>query len=146
MNPELVHHVLTHEDGRVERRTNNGNRVGYIERLGKALFDDDRPGRVLSFADASIASRGSFDNKLKVLYGYNRYGTWHQTASKHEFSICKTLDAPDLVDDFYLNLLDYSSYNVIAVAIGKQIYVYDIDDNKIVADAVRRLPPLPSNF
>ena len=30
----------------------------------------------------------------------------------------KVLDAPDLSDDFYLNLVDWSSTNILAVALG----------------------------
>ncbi|WCJ27931.1 Cell division cycle 20.2 cofactor of APC complex [Euphorbia peplus] len=37
----------------------------------------------------------------------------------------RTLDAPDLVDDFYLNLLDWGSSNVLAIALGSTIYLWD---------------------
>jgi cell division cycle protein 20 (cofactor of APC complex) len=35
------------------------------------------------------------------------------------------LDAPDLMDDYYLNLLDWSKDNVIAIALGKSVYVWN---------------------
>ncbi|MBA0858570.1 hypothetical protein Goshw_028143 [Gossypium schwendimanii] len=34
----------------------------------------------------------------------------------------RTLDAPDLMDDFYLNLLDWGSSNVLAIALGNTVY------------------------
>ncbi|KAK4835306.1 hypothetical protein QYF36_008099 [Acer negundo] len=37
----------------------------------------------------------------------------------------KTLDAPDLVDDYYLNLLDWGSSNVLAIALGSTVYLWD---------------------
>jgi cell division cycle protein 20 (cofactor of APC complex) len=37
----------------------------------------------------------------------------------------KILDAPDLVDDYYLNLLDWSSRNVLAVALGQTVYLWN---------------------
>ncbi|CAI0434903.1 unnamed protein product [Linum tenue] len=37
----------------------------------------------------------------------------------------RTLDAPDLVDDFYLNLLDWGSSNVLAIALGSTVYLWD---------------------
>ena len=40
----------------------------------------------------------------------------------------RTLDAPDLVDDFYLNLLDWGSSNVLAIALGNTIYLWDASD------------------
>jgi len=35
------------------------------------------------------------------------------------------LDAPDLVDDYYLNLLDWGSANVLAIALGNTVYLWD---------------------
>ncbi|KAL5550090.1 hypothetical protein UlMin_000266 [Ulmus minor] len=37
----------------------------------------------------------------------------------------RTLDAPDLVDDYYLNLLDWGSSNIVAIALGNTIYLWD---------------------
>ncbi|CAI9302226.1 unnamed protein product [Lactuca saligna] len=40
----------------------------------------------------------------------------------------RTLDAPDLVDDYYLNLLDWGSSNVLAIALGSTVYLWDATD------------------
>ncbi|KAJ6757425.1 CELL DIVISION CYCLE 20 CDC20 FIZZY -RELATED [Salix koriyanagi] len=40
----------------------------------------------------------------------------------------RTLDAPDLVDDFYLNLLDWGSSNVLAIALGSTVYLWDASE------------------
>jgi cell division cycle 20-like protein 1 (cofactor of APC complex) len=37
----------------------------------------------------------------------------------------KVLDAPDLADDFYLNLVDWGSQNVLAVGLGGCVYLWD---------------------
>uniref|UniRef100_A0A0N4ZYQ0 WD_REPEATS_REGION domain-containing protein n=1 Tax=Parastrongyloides trichosuri TaxID=131310 RepID=A0A0N4ZYQ0_PARTI len=37
----------------------------------------------------------------------------------------RTLDAPDLVDDYYSNLIDWSSRNIIAVCLKNRLYLYD---------------------
>lgn len=36
----------------------------------------------------------------------------------------KVLDAPQLQDDFYLNLVDWSSQNVLAVGLGTEVYIW----------------------
>ncbi|KAK8624233.1 hypothetical protein V6N13_065584 [Hibiscus sabdariffa] len=41
----------------------------------------------------------------------------------------RTLDAPDLVEDFYLNLLDWGSGNVLAIALGNTVYLWDASDS-----------------
>ena len=52
-------------------------------------------------------------------------------------SVCKTpyrvLDAPELADDFYLNLVDWSSTNVLGVGLGSCVYLW-----------TRPTPPCPN--
>jgi WD40 repeat protein len=36
----------------------------------------------------------------------------------------KVLDAPQLQDDFYLNLVDWSSSNVLAVGLNRAVYIW----------------------
>lgn len=48
----------------------------------------------------------------------------------------RILDAPDLVDDYYLNLLDWSCGNVVAVALGAAVFLWSADDG-----AVQQLAP-----
>lgn len=38
------------------------------------------------------------------------------------------MDAPDLVDDYYLNLLDWGSSNVLAIALGNSVYLWNAQD------------------
>lgn len=40
----------------------------------------------------------------------------------------RTLDAPDILDDFYLNLLDWGSNNILAIALGNSVYLWDASD------------------
>lgn len=39
-------------------------------------------------------------------------------------SLVKVLDAPELQDDFYLNLVDWSSQNVLSVGLGACVYLW----------------------
>lgn len=43
----------------------------------------------------------------------------------------RTLDAPNLLDDYYLNLLDWSSTNVLSVALDNTVYLCDASDSSI---------------
>ena len=43
----------------------------------------------------------------------------------------KVLDAPALQDDFYLNLVDWSSNNVLAVGLGSCIYLWSASSSKV---------------
>lgn len=43
----------------------------------------------------------------------------------------KVLDAPALQDDFYLNLVDWSSHNVLAVGLGTCVYLWSACSSKV---------------
>jgi cell division cycle 20-like protein 1 (cofactor of APC complex) len=43
----------------------------------------------------------------------------------------KVLDAPQLQDDFYLNLVDWSSQNVLAVALSSSVYLWSACTSKV---------------
>ncbi|KAG8375167.1 hypothetical protein BUALT_Bualt10G0072200 [Buddleja alternifolia] len=40
----------------------------------------------------------------------------------------RILDAPDIIDDFYLNLMDWGCSNVVAIALGNTVYLWDATD------------------
>ncbi|XP_076946815.1 cell division cycle 20.2, cofactor of APC complex-like [Bidens hawaiensis] len=40
----------------------------------------------------------------------------------------RTLDAPNMQDDYYLNLLDWGSANVLAIALGHTVYLWNAAD------------------
>lgn len=43
----------------------------------------------------------------------------------------RILDAPDIVDDYYLNLLSWSSANVLAVALANNVYLWNAATNEV---------------
>ena len=43
----------------------------------------------------------------------------------------KVLDAPSLQDDFYLNLVDWSCQNVLAVGLGPCIYLWSATSSRV---------------
>ena len=43
----------------------------------------------------------------------------------------KVLDAPDLQDDFYLNLIDWSHQNLLAVGLGPSVYLWNAGTSEV---------------
>jgi cell division cycle 20-like protein 1, cofactor of APC complex len=43
----------------------------------------------------------------------------------------KVLDAPDLADDFYLNLVDWGSQNVLGVGLGQCVYMWNSQSGRV---------------
>mgnify|MGYP000859498876 FL=1 len=44
---------------------------------------------------------------------------------------CKVLDAPALQDDYYLNLIDWSSQNYLAVGLASSVYLWNAGNSKV---------------
>lgn len=45
----------------------------------------------------------------------------------------KVLDAPELQDDFYLNLVDWSAQNVLAVGLGSCVYLWSACTSQVIS-------------
>jgi cell division cycle protein 20 (cofactor of APC complex) len=94
----------------------------------------DTSSRILAFKQKAPAPEDSHDGgRLKGLYNDNL----GQAPSKKQFrhvpqSQERILDAPDLVDDYYLNLLDWNAQNIVRVLFirGKlcEWYEYSLQD------------------
>jgi len=56
-----------------------------------------------------------------------------KTAYQGKLTSDKILDAPALVNDYYLNLLDWSPQNVMSIALSDTVYLYDVKTSTIAA-------------
>lgn len=56
----------------------------------------------------------------------------------------KILDAPYMADDYYLNLLDWSSLNVVAIALDRAVYLWNADNGTIKALNYNNQDPVSS--
>lgn len=57
----------------------------------------------------------------------------------------KTLDAPFLEDDFYLNLLDWSSKNYLSVILGNALFLYNHENSQVTRLIAKSVPPYPTS-
>ena len=87
--------------------------------------------RVLAFKSKAPAPREGYYNDLRVLYSGNRTVA-PRTQSRHISSRpVRVLDAPGLSDDFYVNVLDWSVNNHVAVALADQVYIWNSESGEI---------------
>ena len=52
----------------------------------------------------------------------------------------KILDAPSLIDNFYINVLDYSKFNILSVALSNEVYLYNTENF-----CIEKLPIINNN-
>jgi cell division cycle 20-like protein 1 (cofactor of APC complex) len=43
----------------------------------------------------------------------------------------KVLDAPDLRDDFYLNVVDWSESNLLGIALSQTVYIWSASNSQV---------------
>lgn len=119
----------------------------YSRSLAKVLFPESTVGRQSSVLGLQSPNRPSgllptspdrpsesdaYQHSQGVVYQENKArGFQSKTFRVIPQTPERILDAPELLDDFYLNLLDWSSQNVLAVALGSTAYLWNADDGSI---------------
>ena len=86
--------------------------------------NDDMPNTdsLFQFIDTSSNKRSVLPDTDFLLANY----TYNQTYKrKINLTPERILDAPNLLDDFYLNLLEWGRANLLAVALGPEIYLWN---------------------
>lgn len=83
--------------------------------------------RVLAFKGKAPSAHDSNLGGMRVLYSQNKGSKGAAVKSTRHIPSApeRCLDAPDMVDDYYLNLLDWSCANVVAVALGQSVYLWN---------------------
>eukprot|EP01084_Bolivina_argentea_P154080 268620_1 len=91
--------------------------------------------KVLSFKTKAPLAEDGYINNLRVLYTVNN-APQSKKKNKNVRYIAKTaervLDAPDLMDDYYLNLLHWGApNNMIAIGLGSSVYLWNSANGEI---------------
>jgi len=133
MDMTSAQHALSEENEHSEN--------GSAKILKKGIMGEaHKETRVLSFRNKAPAPAEDHANSLNVLYSQNRTSAKTTIRCTRNISNApaKILDAPDMVDDYYLNLIDWSSSNKLAVALGPSVYLWDAETGGI--DELLTLP------
>lgn len=112
----------------------------YKKRLASALLgdtDDSGSHKILKFtAKPATPAPESFASSLAARFSHNKASTVPAAAAKKlnryvPSAPIKVLDAPELMNDYYLNLLSWGSNNTLAVALGQCVYLWNADSGEI---------------
>lgn len=92
--------------------------------MSEALIGDITNHRILSYQDKAPVPSEGYVNNLKVLYSSAKHST-KKTSRYLPKSPERILDAPDIINDYYLQLLDWNDNNVLAVALNREVYLWN---------------------
>jgi cell division cycle protein 20 (cofactor of APC complex) len=100
--------------------------------VAQTLLKSGGESKILSYRNKAPKPSEAHHSKLRVLYAANRETVRVRKQFRHINSTPeRILDAPDLVDDYYINVLSWSSRNMLAVGLGPCIYLWDASTGSI---------------
>ena len=109
----------------------------YKKQLASAFLSGENAGaaanKILAFKSKAPAPPAGLENASRGVYTANDTGavktkkTFRHVPSAPE----RILDAPELIDDYYLNLIDWGSSNQVAVALGGVVYLWNAESGDI---------------
>lgn len=88
--------------------------------------------KILHLGGKPLNAPEGYQNNLKVLYSQTQTPASIKKSRYISSTPDRILDAPDLRNDFYLNLLDWSSRNFLAVALHNSVYLWDATQGDII--------------
>ncbi|XP_028448066.1 cell division cycle protein 20 homolog isoform X2 [Perca flavescens] len=87
--------------------------------------------KILHLGGKPLNAPEGYQNNLKVLYSQGATPASVKKTRYISSNPDKFLDAPDVRNDFYLNVIDWSSQNVVAVALNNRVYLLDYAQDRI---------------
>ena len=142
MNMELSKHLMRSSSALGKEEENempadmktiaDSKKTSYNTTLSSTLLgvEDINENRVISYQEKAPVPKGDTVNNLNILYsasaGPNAKKSNTKLVSRHiPTAPSRILDAPDLMDDYYLNLVSWSDTNVLAVALSQTVYLWN---------------------
>ncbi|XP_060909548.1 cell division cycle protein 20 homolog [Labrus mixtus] len=128
---DVASFLLTKENEPVDANSASGtaeSQKAWSKSLNGFNMED---AKILHLGGKPLNAPEGYQNNLKVLYSQ---GTTPASVKKTRYISStpdRILDAPELRNDFYLNLFDWSSRNTLAVALHNSVYLWDASQGDI---------------
>lgn len=130
-NLDLAHLKLTQDESNT---ADSPTHKGLQRAMSENLYGTDIANqRILAYKNKPPSAPEGFQNPLKVIYTQAKTpASIKGTSSRYiPHAPDRILDAPDIVDDFYLNLIDWGSNNILAAALGSHVYLWNAGTGNI---------------
>ncbi|XP_041474735.1 cell division cycle protein 20 homolog [Lytechinus variegatus] len=102
------------------------SKLEYQKAMSENLNGDLMNAKILCYKNKPPSAPEGYQNNLKVMYSHNKTpGSTKKPVRHIPQQPERILDAPDMLDDYYLNLLDWSCHNHLAVALANNVYLWN---------------------
>lgn len=131
-NFEIAHYKVTQEPNNSDNDQNVSPNQDLKRAISTSMHGRDISSmRIISYATKAPPAPEGFHSELRVLYSSGK----QSCSSKPNRYIPQVperiLDAPEILDDYYLNILDWSATNVLAVALSDIVYLWNASNGEI---------------
>ena len=111
----------------MENGLNSPSKELYKQQLAQRIFaSGSEDSKILAFKAKAPQPSADAQAHMQQLYSANGAKAVSRKQSRHVPQAPeRILDAPELLDDYYLNLLDWSSTNQVAICLGSSVYVWN---------------------
>jgi len=104
----------------------------YVSTLEDTIFEGRTQSKILSFKAKAPQPQRLQDTYNNIYSAEPKRDSPHKKRYRHIAQAAeKILDAPELADDYYLNILDWGRNNILAVALGSSIYLWNATTSNI---------------
>ncbi|XP_077294113.1 cell division cycle 20 protein fzy isoform X2 [Arctopsyche grandis] len=134
-NFDLCHYMTNNADNTVENNMSPTQEAQSA--MEKALSEgmnvpNASQQRLLQYNIKAPAAPEGHQNPLRIIYSQSKAPSTVKASKRYiPQAADRILDAPDIIDDYYLNLLDWSASNILAVALGNSIYLWNAGTGQI---------------
>ena len=89
--------------------------------------------RVLAYKETVPTPEAGYQNNLRILYSRNNESERLTSIPTRPLPLSpeKTLNAPDLRNDYYLNLLDWGSNNILSIGLEDTVYLWNASSGQV---------------
>lgn len=126
-NFDLAHYKISKEDECDVNNVASPSKFEMERILSENLHGlDINKQRILSYQNKAPSAPEGFQNPMRVIYTQSKTPASVKNSSRYiPQAPDRILDAPDIVDDYYLNLMDWGGNNILAAALGAHVYLWN---------------------
>ncbi|KAI1290451.1 Cell division cycle protein 20 -like protein [Halotydeus destructor] len=126
-----VSHYLINQASKENPFNQPDDKLNGRNALSEALNGDLSGYRIMNCQDRSVVDQA---RSLKVMYSSHKHlnTVVKKIGRQIPTQPDRILDAPEIVNDYYLQLVDWSDTNLLAVALNREVYLWNANNGEIV--------------
>ncbi|XP_036371225.1 cell division cycle protein 20 homolog isoform X2 [Octopus sinensis] len=114
-----------------EADTRSPSQVQYQKIMNENLNGEILSSKIISYKAKPPTAPEGHQNSLRILYTSSKNSQCKKLTRHIPQTSDRILDAPEILDDYYLNLLDWSANNQLAVALAGHLYLWNAGTGEI---------------